>query len=71
MGYSIYYNPQTKDFLAVDDYDRELAKISNNEKEVYKDNRELLLKGYKIIRPPKKGAGLGCLINLIMKKIEF
>ncbi|GAA8013987.1 hypothetical protein HpCS39_00860 [Helicobacter pylori] len=59
LGYSIYYNPKTLDFLGVDDYDKELAKSSNDENLVYNDRQDLLKQGYKIIRPPKKGVGLG------------
>ncbi len=59
LGYSIYYNPKTLDFLGVDDYDKELAKSSNDENLVYSDRQDLLKQGYKIIRPPKKGVGLG------------
>ncbi|WRC64497.1 site-specific DNA-methyltransferase [Helicobacter pylori] len=59
LGYSIYYNPKTLDFLGVDDYDKELAKSSNNENLVYNDRQDLLKQGYNIIRPPKKGVGLG------------
>ncbi|GAA9527714.1 hypothetical protein UBN36_00870 [Helicobacter pylori] len=60
LGYSIYYNPKTLDFLGVDDYDKELAKSSNDENLVYNDRQDLLKQGYKIIRPPKKSVGLGC-----------
>ncbi len=59
LGYSIYYNPKTLDFLGVDDYDKELAKSSNDENLVYSDRQDLLKRGYEIIRPPKKGVGLG------------
>ncbi len=59
LGYSIYYNPKTLDFLGVDDYDKDLAKSSNDENLVYSDRQDLLKQGYKIIRPPKKGVGLG------------
>ncbi len=59
LGYSIYYNPKTLDFLGVDDYNKELAKSSNDENLVYNDRQDLLKQGYKIIRPPKKGVGLG------------
>lgn len=59
LGYSIYYNPQTKDFFAKNDYNKEVAKVSNNEEEVYKNELSFLEKGYEIIRPPKKGVGLG------------
>ena len=59
LGYSIYYNPHTHDFFGLSDYDKELAKISNDEQEVYHTDLSFLEKGYKIIRPPKKGVGLG------------
>ncbi|GAA8712882.1 hypothetical protein HpBT350_05470 [Helicobacter pylori] len=59
LGYSIYYNPKMLDFLGVDDYDKELAKSSNDENLVYSDRQDLLKQGYEIIRPPKKGVGLG------------
>lgn len=59
LGYSIYYNPNTKDLLAKDDYDKELAKTSNNEDEIYKNELLLLNNGYEIIRPRKKGTKLG------------
>lgn len=60
LGYSIYYNPKTYDKLAVMDYDIELAQVSNNEDEVYHNRKDLLDKGYIIIRAPKKGNRLGC-----------
>ena len=59
LGYTIYYNPKTKDKIAVADYDIEKAKTSNIETEVYYDDIELLNKGYIKIRPPKKGNKLG------------
>ncbi len=59
LGYTIYYNPSTKDKIAVADYDIEKAKTNNIEDEVYKDNLTLLKKGYIKIRPPKKGNKLG------------
>ncbi len=59
LGYSVYYNPKTLDFLGVNDYDKELAKSSNDENLVYNDRQDLLKQGYNIIRPPKKGVGLG------------
>ena len=60
LGYTIYYNQKTDEKIAVQDYDKEKAKVSNNESEVYKNREDLLSKGFKIIRPPKKGVGLGC-----------
>ena len=60
LGYTIYYNKETKDKFAIQDYDIEKARVSNSEKEVYIDNNELLSKGYIKIRAPKKGNQLGC-----------
>lgn len=60
LGFTIYYNPKTKDVVAKDDYDKALAKVSNDESEIYTNDESLLKKGYEIIRPPKKGARLGC-----------
>ena len=59
LGYTIYYNPITKDKKTIIDYDLERAKTSNDENCIYKDNTELLEKGYIKIRPPKKGNKLG------------
>ncbi|HEX8378861.1 MAG TPA: site-specific DNA-methyltransferase [Pedobacter sp.] len=59
LGYTVYYHPETKDFLGVQDYNIELAKTSNNEDEIYTDNQELLQKGYLKIRPPKVRGKLG------------
>lgn len=59
LGYSIYFNPKTKDFLAEQDYDINLAQTSNIESEIYKDNQTLLNQGYVVIRPPKVRGRLG------------
>ncbi|RJQ37888.1 site-specific DNA-methyltransferase [Candidatus Microgenomates bacterium] len=59
LGYSIYIEPTSGDFVAVMDYDIEKAKTSNNEKEVYLNDESLLRKGYIIIRPPKVRGKLG------------
>jgi type III restriction enzyme/adenine-specific DNA-methyltransferase len=59
LGYTVYYNPNSKDFLGIQDYDLELAKTSNNEDEVYTDDVELINKGYIKIRPPKVRGKLG------------
>jgi adenine-specific DNA-methyltransferase len=42
LGYTIYYNPSSKSFMGVDDYDHEKAKVSNNEDDVYQDRNDLL-----------------------------
>lgn len=52
-GYTIYYNPKTEDIVPLQDYDS--SKIdSNDEKEIYTDNKNLLSKGYVPIRPGKR-----------------
>lgn len=60
LGYSVYFNPQTKDKIAVLDYDVALAKTSNDENKVYSSDSSLLSKGYVAIRPPKVRGKLGC-----------
>lgn len=60
LGYSIYVNDDTGDFIGVCDYNVELARTSNDLSAVYNDRQDLLDRGYRIIRPPKRGAGLGC-----------
>ncbi|MBE5851153.1 MAG: site-specific DNA-methyltransferase [Lachnospiraceae bacterium] len=60
LGYTVYYNPESKDKIAYADYDIELAKTSNEESEVYKGNEDLIKKGYVPIRPPKVRGRLGC-----------
>ena len=59
LGWSIYYNPTTKDKIAIQDYDIELGKISNDESKVYTTNESYVDKGYIVIRPPKKDGKLG------------
>ncbi len=59
LGYTIYYNPETKEKIAVHDYDEEKAMVSNDESFVYTDDLELISKGYIKIRPPKKDGSLG------------
>lgn len=59
LGYSVYFNPSTQDFMGVLDYDTALARDPKNHANLYQDNLDLLQKGYIIIRPPKMGAGLG------------
>ena len=61
LGYTVYYNPETKDKIAVADYNVTLAKTSNDEGEIYTTDNELLCKGYVAIRPPPRVRGkLGC-----------
>ncbi|GAA7437782.1 hypothetical protein ID1001_03280 [Helicobacter pylori] len=56
LGYTFYYNPTTKDIKPIMDYDKEDAKKHTD---IYKDNVELIEKGYTPIRPPKMGVGNG------------
>lgn len=60
LGYTVYFNPKTIDKIAVQDYDVELAKTSNNLNEIYSEDKELVKKGYLPIRPPKVRGKLGC-----------
>lgn len=50
MGYSVYYNFKTKDFIPVKDYDKSKIYL-NDEKLVYKNDVKLIEKGYVPIRP--------------------
>ncbi len=56
LGYTFYYNSMTKDIKPIMDYDREDAKKHTD---IYKNNIELIEKGYTPIRPPKMGVGNG------------
>lgn len=60
LGYSVYYNPKTKDKIAVSDYNVTLAKTSNEEGKIYTADNKLLCKGYVAIRPPRVRGKLGC-----------
>lgn len=59
LGYTVYYNPNTKDKIAVCDYDVTKAVTANDYNELYKDNDDLVRKGYVTIRPPKVRGQLG------------
>ncbi|MBR1737178.1 MAG: site-specific DNA-methyltransferase [Firmicutes bacterium] len=60
LGYTIYYKTETKDIIAVQDYNIELAKTSNNEDEIYENDNKLISLGYIPIRPPRVRGKLGC-----------
>lgn len=60
LGYTIYYNPKTGDFLAKSDYNIQLAKTENNEDIVYRTDTDLIEKGYVTVRPPRVRGQLGC-----------
>ena len=59
QGYTLYYNPETQDIQPRMDYDKELAKNSNDESQVYTDDASLIDNGYIPVRPPKKHGNLG------------
>lgn len=59
LGYTVYYNPQTNDKIAICDYDISKAKIAVSIEELYTDNTELIERGYVPIRPPKVRGQLG------------
>lgn len=50
MGYTIYYNPTTKDIKPIKDYDKSLIS-TNDESKVYKNDPVIMSKGYIPIRP--------------------
>ncbi len=50
MGYTIYFNPTTKDIIPKVDYDKSLIQ-TNDEKKVYTDDISLTQKGYIPLRP--------------------
>lgn len=60
LGYSIYYNPLTKEFFPLEDYNKDVAKVSNNLSDVYSTDEKLIEKGYVAIRPPEVRGKLGC-----------
>lgn len=59
LGYTVYYNPETKDKIAVCDYDITKATVATDYDELYTDNNDLISKGYVAIRPPKVRGQLG------------
>ena len=60
LGHTIYFNLSSQDIIAVCDYDVELAKVSNDEDEVYAIDQNLIDQGYLAIRPPRVRGKLGC-----------
>lgn len=50
MGYSIYYNPSSKDMIPILDYDKDKVH-TNDADQVYHDDTNLISKGYIPIRP--------------------
>ena len=60
LGYSFYYNPETKELVPLADYDVDIARTSNTIEEVYADNKEMIHSGFIVIRPPLVRGKLGC-----------
>lgn len=59
LGYTVYYNPKTKDKKAVCDYDVSKSKIATDYNEIYTNDTILINQGYIPIRPPKVRGQLG------------
>ncbi|MFQ6341752.1 site-specific DNA-methyltransferase [Campylobacter sp. VTCC 70190] len=59
LGYTFYYNPQTKDIKPLLDYDKNFVTTTINHDELYNDDEKLIKQGYVPIRPPKMGVGNG------------
>lgn len=53
MGYTIYYNSETKQLVPLQDYDKTKIK-TNDASQVYKDDEKLIEKGFAPIRPGVK-----------------
>ena len=60
LGYTVYYNPNSLDKIAINDYDSTKAQTAQSIEEIYTDVTELLNRGYVPIRPPKVRGSLGC-----------
>lgn len=60
LGYTIYFNPSTKDKIAIADYDVDMARTSNDEEQIYFTNDDMIRAGYIAIRPPRVRGKLGC-----------
>ena len=57
LGYTFYYNPQTKQIIPIMDYDKTL--LFSKKQNIYKDDEELVAKGYLPLRPSKMGNSYG------------
>ena len=57
LGYTFYFNPQTKDIKPIMDYDKTL--LLSNKQNIYKNDKNLMAKGYIPIRPKKMGNTYG------------
>ena len=59
LGYTVYYNPTTKDKIAICDYDVSKASMAKDYCELYTVRNDLIDAGYIAIRPPKVRGQLG------------
>lgn len=59
LGSTLYYRETDNDLIIKTDYDTNLARTSNDENKVYKDDKILISNGYVKVRPPSKGNKLG------------
>ena len=57
LGYTFYFHPKTNDIKPVIDYDKIL--LISKERDIYKDDKNLISKGYIPIRPRKMGSTYG------------
>jgi len=57
LGYTFYFHPQTKDIKPIMDYDKAL--LLSKKQNIYKDDKDLIAKGYLPIRPTKMGCTYG------------
>ena len=60
LGYTVYYNPESGEKIAIADYDTVKARNSNDEDDVYETRLDMIQKGFVTIRPPKVRGKLGC-----------
>lgn len=70
LGYTVYFNPETKHIVPKVDYNIDLAKVSNDSSEIYTDDSELISSGYIPLRPRKLGDKIGCWKWSIEKTLE-
>ena len=59
LGYTVYYNPETNDKIAICDYDVSKATTARDYDEIYTTRTDLVSKGYVAVRPPKVRGQLG------------
>ncbi len=57
LGYTFYFNPETKDIKPIMDYDKTL--LLSKKQGIYRDDENLIAKGYLPIRPVKMGNTYG------------